>query len=316
MVKKWLLALAAISADGSSVDFAAWANYVIFDILGDLCYSKEFDLIKSEENRHVTKLLPRCTRSWYMLGYHPWTHMLRYLLFKTAFRSSLGRTVSRYNSEFRDFCVAALKERVKIEKTSGDTKPVSNDVFHHLLKARDPETGEGFSMGDLGSESVLLMIAGTHTTSVAIAAIIFYLAKHKEPLDRLKAEVRNAFVSTETMDYRKLAKLPYLRACINESLRLCPPTAGHLQREALSAGAKVDGKWYPPGTNLGISAYALQRNSAIWTNPDAFQPERWLQGDSQSLQSLQSGLIAFSSGPLGYPGKQLAYMEMTWLLLC
>jgi cytochrome P450 len=314
LIEKWLLALTAISNDGGNVDFAAWANYVIFDILGDLCYSKDFGLVNFEENRYVTKLLPQCTRGWYMLGYHPWTHLLRHLLFKTVLKSSLGRIVTRYNSEFRDFCVTALKERVKTERTSGDTKSASTDMFHQLLKARDPETGEGFSMGDLGSESVLLMIAGTHTTSVAIAAIVFYLAKNKESLDKVKAEVRDAFASTENMDYRQLAKLPYLRACINESLRLCPPTAGHLQREALSAGAEIDGKWYPPGTNLGISAYALQRNPAIWKDPDTFYPERWLPRDSQSLQSSQSGLIAFSSGPLGCPGKQLAYMEMTLVI--
>jgi len=313
LIESWLLALTTISNDGS-VDFAAWANYIIFDILGDLCYSKDFGLIHSEENRYVTKLLPQCTRGWYMLGYHPWTHLLRHLLFKTVLRSSLGRTVTRYNSEFRDFCVTALKERVKTEKTSGSTESTSTDMFHQLLKARDPETEEGFTMGDLGSESVLFMIAGTHTTSVAIAATVFYLAKNKEPLVKVGAEIHDAFVCTEDMDYRQLAKLPYLRACINESLRLCPPTAGHLQREALSAGAEIDGKWYPPGTNLGISAYALQRNPSIWTDPNAFIPERWLQSDSQSLPSLHSGLIAFSSGPLGCPGKQLAYMEMTLVI--
>lgn len=306
----WLRRLAAVSTDDGKIDFAAWANYIIFDILGDLCYGQDFGLVHSEKDRYVTKLLPRTTHSWYMLGYHPWTHLLRYLLFKTALRSSLGRTVTRDNSKFREFCVASLIERVKVEKMPKKMNSASHDMFHHLLNARDPETGEGFSMGDLGAESVLLLIAGTHTTSVAIAATIFYLAKNKEKLERATAEVRDALCSTEDMGYRQLATLPFLQACINESLRLCPPTAGHLQREALSGGAEVDGHWYPAGTNLGISAYALQRNPLIWTDPDEFRPERWLQNDSTRLKSHAPGLVAFSSGPLGCPGKQLAYMEM------
>lgn len=311
LTENWLRGLAAVSNEEGGIDFAAWANYVIFDVLGDLCYGKDFGLMHSEKDRYVTKLLPRTTRSWYILGYLPWTHLLRYLLFKTVLRSSLGRTITRDNSKFREFCIASLMERVKTDKMPEKTNLVSHDMFHHLLKARDPETGESFSMGDLGAESVLLMIAGTHTTSVAIAATVFYLAKNKEKLKKATVEIRNAFSSTEDMDYRQLATLPYLRACINESLRLCPPTAGHLQREALSAGAKVDGIWYPAGTNLGISAYALQRNPLIWTKPDEYRPERWLQDDSTYSQSHQPGLIAFSSGPFGCPGKQLAYMEMS-----
>ncbi|KAF2736689.1 cytochrome P450 [Polyplosphaeria fusca] len=313
MSTRWVNSLAAEASDGDggSVDFAAWANYIIFDILGDLCYGKDFGLVHSTKNRYVTKLLPRTTRSWYMLGYHPWSHLLRYLLFKTSLKTSLGRIFVRTNSTFREFCVASLMERIKVEKTPEKGTPVSKDMFHHLLRARDPETGEGFSMGDLGAESVLLMIAGTHTTSVAIAAIVFYLASNAEKLNKLAAEIRTEFSSTEDMTYQRLVGLPFLRSCINESLRLCPPTAGHLQREALGAGVDIGGFLYPAGTNVGISAYAFQRNPLLWPQPDDFLPERWLQNDSADMQKSQPGLIAFSSGPLGCPGKQLAYMEMS-----
>ncbi|KAJ4362590.1 hypothetical protein N0V83_010684 [Neocucurbitaria cava] len=260
---RWVNCLAAEARDREgSVDFAAWANYIIFDILGDLCYGKDFGLIHSTKNRYVTKLLPRTTRSWYMLGYHPWTHLLRYLLFKTPLRTSLGRIVVRDNSRFRDFCVASLRERIKVEKTPDKESSFSQDMFHHLLKARDPETGEGFSIGDLGAESVLLMIAGTHTTSVAIAAIVFYLARNVDKLNKVAAEIRTAFPSTEDMNYRELAALPFLRACISESLRLCPPTAGHLQRETLSAGAEIEGFLYPPGTNVGGLGVCITAQSA------------------------------------------------------
>lgn len=191
-----------------------------------------------------------------------------------------------------------------------ETDILSHDMFHHLLKAKDPETGAGFSMGELGAESMLLMIAGTHTTSVALAATIFYLAKNKEKLHKATAEIRDTFSSVDNMEYRQLATLPYLRACINESLRLCPPTAGHLQREVLSRGAEVDGVLYPAGSNLGVSAYALQRSPSIWTKPDEYSPERWLDSDDKHSKSFVPSLFAFSSGPLGCPGKQLAYIEM------
>jgi cytochrome P450 len=311
LTRNWLECIVGASDADGSIDFAAWANYIIFDILGNLCYGKDFGLRSSSKDRYVTELLPRTTRSWYMLGYHPWTHLIRYLLFKTSLRNTLGRTFARDNSIFREFCVTSLMWRIKNQNTSENEAPISQDMFQHLLKARDPETGEGFSTGDLGAESVLLMIAGTHTTSIAIAAIVFYLARNEEPLKQVTAEIRNAFPSIEDMNYRQLAALPYLRACINESLRLCPPTAGHLQREVWSGSTEVDGMRYPEGTNLGVSAYALQRNPFIWPSPDEFLPERWLQEDGSYIQRNQPGMVAFSSGPLGCPGKQLAYMEIS-----
>jgi cytochrome P450 len=311
---RWLQQLTRLSGDGRSVDFGAWSNYIVFDILGDLCYSKDFGLIQSEENRHAIKLLPRTTRSWYNLGYFPWSHPLRYLLFKTVLKSSLGHTFTRDNSEFREFCITALMERVKIDAMPKKPDSVSHDMFHHLLRAKDPETGAGFSMPELGAESMLLMIAGTHTTSMAVAAAVFYLSKNNEQLNKVATEIRAASSSIKDMDYRQLAVLPYLRACINETLRMCPPTAGHLQREVLAEGTEVDGIFYPAVTNVGVSAYALQRSSLVWKDPRTFRPERWLQDDGKHLQSNLPGLFAFSSGPLGCPGKQLAYMEMTIIL--
>lgn len=286
----------------------------MFDILSDLCYSKDFGLTHSEENRHAIKLLPRTTRSWYNLGYFPGSYPLRYLPFKTVLKTSLGRAVTRDNSEFRYFCITSLMERTKIDAMPKKPDSVSHDIFHHLLRAKDPETGTGFSMPELGAESMLLMIAGTHTTSVAVAAAIFYLTKNKEKLKRVATEIQAVFPSTRDMDYRQLAALPYLRACINETLRMCPPTAEHLQREVLIVGIEVDGDFYPAGTNVGVSAYALQRNPLVWRDSGTFHPERWLEDDSKHLQSNLPGLFAFSSGSIGCPGKQLAYMEMTIIL--
>ena len=315
MTDRWLQQLKARGDDGCSIDFAAWSNYIVFYILGDLCYSKDFGLIHSEENRHAIKLLPRTTRSWYNLGYFPGSHPLRYLLFKTVLKTSLSRAVTRDNSEFRDFCITSLMERIKIDAMPKKPDSVSQDIFHHLLREKDPETGTGFSMPELGPESMLLMIAGTHTTSAAVAAAIFYLTKNKEKLKRVATEIQAVFPSTRDMDYRQLAALLYLRACMNETLRMCPPTARHLQREVSIEGIEVDGDFYPAGTNTGSSAYALQHNPLVWRDSGTFHPERWLEDDSKHLQSNIPGLFAFSSGPLGFPGKHLPYMEMTTILV-
>ena len=46
--------------------------------------------------------------------------------------------------------------RIKLGPDSGGRK----DFFSYLLKARDPETGEGFGMQELWGEANLMIVAG------------------------------------------------------------------------------------------------------------------------------------------------------------
>ncbi|KAL2284621.1 hypothetical protein FJTKL_08721 [Diaporthe vaccinii] len=312
-VGTWLSQLEqeANSNRGGAVDLGRWSEYLIFDILGQLCFSKSFGLLESSEGRYITKLVPQATRSWYTLGYHPLTHALRYLLFKTRLGPYIGGQSYRDNRRFRDYCLSALKERRG--RDQADQTVVDNDMFHHLLNGRDPETGQAHSIADLACESVLLMVAGSQSTSGALAATIHYLVNRPETLARLQDEVRNAFPEDQTVRYEpgsQLAQLPYLRACIDESLRLTPPTPGHLPRKVLTHGLEVDGVWVAPGTTVGVSAYSIHRNETYFSDPYDFRPERWLNDDG-SYRGAGTAFNAFSAGATGCIGKQLAYMELS-----
>lgn len=190
-------------------------------------------------------------------------------------------------------------------------------MFYHLLNGRDPETGQGYSTGDLACESVLLIVAGSQSTSGALAAAVFYLAHNPDKLAKLKAELHDNFKGEQEIRYTvggNLIMLPYLRACIDESMRLTPPTPGHLPREVLAKeGLHVDGNWFPKGTTVGTSAYAIHRNKAYFSDPYRFWPERWI--DDTRFQAEReheaSPFNAFSAGSTGCIGKQLAYMELS-----
>ena len=68
-IQTWLDCLEqAGGKTGGSVDLGRWSEYLIFDILGDLCFGKPFGLLKSDENRFIAKLVPQATRSWYTVS--------------------------------------------------------------------------------------------------------------------------------------------------------------------------------------------------------------------------------------------------------
>lgn len=38
-------------------NMADWSNYLTFDVMGDLCFGKAFEMLEREENRHVIDLI-------------------------------------------------------------------------------------------------------------------------------------------------------------------------------------------------------------------------------------------------------------------
>ena len=193
----------------------------------------------------------------------------------------------------------------------GDTLE-GQDLFSHLLRARDPETGKCFSHDELVAEASLFIVGGTDTTITAISATLFYLLKNPAALRRVQSEVRETFSNArEICMGPRLEGCTYLTACIEESLRICPPTGSLLPREVLPGGIKIDDEVFPAGTDIGVPHYALHHNEEYYPNPFQYHPERWIGGD---VETVRSAFAAFGVGRTACIGKHLAYQEMRLVL--
>ncbi|KAI0193892.1 cytochrome P450 [Astrocystis sublimbata] len=160
--------------------------------------------------------------------------------------------------------------------------------------------GQSLRVNDLWMEAILFIVAGGDTTSTAIAATFFYLAHNKDCYDKLAEEIRGSFQAANEICGSKLAGCRYLRACIDESLRMSPPIPGTLWRQQAADDTDasafiVDGHVIPSGTYN------------YYPEPFKYKPERWL-GPASEL------LVAFSTGSRGCPGKSMAYMELSLVL--
>ena len=191
------------------------------------------------------------------------------------------------------------------------------DFFYHLLNAKDPETGNGFSMDELWGESNLLIIAGSDTTSTSMAATFFYLAHNPSTLQKLSHEIRTSFSDVEEIvSGPNLSACTYLRACIDESMRMTPPVAGALPRHVLPGGISIAGHHIPAGVDVGVPHYAIHHNAEYFPRPFDFVPERWLSDPTANplhdkLPEAHAAFCPFSIGPRGCIGKGLAYVELT-----
>lgn len=197
----------------------------------------------------------------------------------------------------------------------------TRDIMHYIIKAQGSTPMNESKRKELDSDASLLIAAGADTTSTTLAALMFYLTLPSSTgiLAKIYREVRNEakFPNLAAITGNTIASLPYLRACVDEALRLAPPAAIHLPRTVVKAtGIEIDGHHIPVGTTVGASAYVLHHDETAYPNPWSFDPDRWIVDHTSDRQTAEQvsrakeAFIPFSLGSRGCIGKELAYREM------
>ncbi|RWA11491.1 hypothetical protein EKO27_g3605 [Xylaria grammica] len=211
-----------------------------------------------------------------------------------------------------------LQKMIKTRLAKGQNEKHNLLFLTDTLRVSDDE--ETF-IEEIESEATFFLTAGSDTMSACVSAVFYYLSRNPECYKRLITEIRSTFPdSGEIKSGPRLAACSYLRACINEALRMSPPVPGTLWRQQVSGGDKnpsplvIDGIAIPPGTHIGVNIYALQHNEAYFPEPFTFKPERFLGQSSPAEKLIKDAFAPFSLGARRCMGKSMAYLEASLIL--
>lgn len=207
-------------------------------------------------------------------------------------------------------------------KRQAEKAPVEReDMLHFLCSAKDPDTGEpAFDFKGLLADANLLIMAGSDTTSITISSLFFYLTHSRRAYLKLVKEIRDTFTDPEDIVHgpRLLTDCTYLRACIDETLRLAPAGPSELPREVLPGGTTIEGEHYPAGVVVGTPNWAMGRNEEHYGDAYTFRPERWIVSDEletlnteEDVRKLRNGLHTFLKGPGDCVGRKLAMLQIS-----
>lgn len=196
------------------------------------------------------------------------------------------------------------------------------DFYHYLMEAKNSDSDEKYTLEETWVESNTLIAAGSDTTSLVLSATFFYLSQNQDVLAKVQKEVRAAFKGKEVEDIKSGPELNgcrYLKACLDESMRMTPPTPGMLPRIVLPGGITVDNHFIPAGVEVGTPFYSLFHNPTYFPDSFKYRPERWFLSEASSqseeekekLDLANQAFAPFSLGPRTCIGKNMAYMEMT-----
>lgn len=204
----------------------------------------------------------------------------------------------------------------------GEKEFVGADVFAYLLGEQGKQRRK-LDRRELQQDCMLMVVAGSDTTSNAMTFCLYELARHPNVVARLREEL-DPVVSErlQPQDFDTLRdSAPLLNACINETLRLWPPVPSGLQRTTTSSLTLPDdargsqGKIVlPPDTVASTHTWTVHRDPKSFYDADSFIPDRWMEAEGGSAVHNPKAWAPFGFGSTSCIGKNLAYMEMRAVL--
>ncbi|KAI0058906.1 cytochrome P450 monooxygenase CYP63 [Artomyces pyxidatus] len=173
-------------------------------------------------------------------------------------------------------------------------------------------------------ELLTFLIASRETTTSVLTFTVYFFALHPEVCIRLRQEVLETFGSEETPVYEKLKSMKYLRAVINETLRLFPsaPLIVRMSRDTplvlpQATSTSPAPLHLPPHTQVMMLSLLLHRRHDLW-GPDAdeFKPERWFdEAFNTKVNATPFMYSPFYGGPRVCIGQEFALNEIGYFLV-
>ncbi|RJE27123.1 Cytochrome p450 [Aspergillus sclerotialis] len=285
---------------GNPQDMAKWFDYLTFDIMSSLVFSASYDTLRQEKFRYVIRAIEESNIRVSVLLQAPILSLFR--LDKRLFSRSL-----HWRNRFIKFIGRTVADRIKKSSVLNEGDK-GRDVFSYFQSGKDAVTGKTFGINELGGEAATLIVAGSDTTATTLAATLFFISQEPSAYRRVVQEVRSCFGSPdEIRNGSQLNSCRFLRACIDEALRLSPPAGSALWREVEEGGALIDGCHIPAGYDVAVGVFSVHHNPTYYPNPFRFDPDRWLTDGSRETRA---AFMPFSIGTRSCIGKGLAQAEI------
>jgi cytochrome P450 len=280
---------AAAWTDGAELDVAAEMAAYTLAVVGKTLFDADIEA----EAHEIGDALSTAIQT-FNLTVVPWGELLL----------RLPLPITRRFRRARQRLDATIYDMIDRRRAGGDDR---GDLLSMLLLAHDTE-GDGTGMSDvqIRDEAMTLLLAGHETTANALTWAWYLLSQSPAAEARLHAEVDA--LGGGAIGAGDLARLPYTRAVLTETMRLYPP-AWIVGRRALSP-YEVSGHTLAPRTIVLMSQWIVHRDPRWWPDAESFQPERWLPGGSASDPARPKfAYFPFGAGTRVCIGEQFAWME-------
>ena len=288
--RRWQRAAAA----AETIELQADLMRYTVDVTAGLAFGVDINTIESDTDviqQHLDKILPSLFKR--LFAPFPTWRWLR--------NRSVDKHVNALQGAVTQFIAQA---RARMAANPALRSQPAN-LIEAMIAARDTE-GSGVDDADVAGNVLTMLLAGEDTTANTLAWMIYLLSRHPEALRRARDEVAGKNLAR----YEAVSALPYVDACINETMRL-KPVAPILLLEPIR-DTKLGEIELPAGTVIMCLMRAGATDERRFADAQAFEPKRWLSGAPAS--SAKRVAMPFGAGPRLCPGRYLAILEMKMVM--
>ncbi|KAJ6577741.1 cytochrome P450 monooxygenase pc-3, partial [Mycena capillaripes] len=227
----------------------------------------------------------------------------------------------------RAFLDPILDDVIARQRADGAEK-----VIDAVGTAKDREVQEGETLVEhllnytqdrtmLRDEILNISVAGRDTTACVLTFVIYMLTDHPAVLAKLRTEILSMVGPTRAPTPDDFREMKYLRAVLNETLRLYPPVPINMRSTTAPVvlPSTTGGRpfYIPAKSKVPYSVILMHRRKDLW-GPDALQwdPERFV--DERLHKYLTPNpfiFLPFNAGPRICLGQQFAYHEASFFLV-
>ncbi|CCG24420.1 hypothetical protein CORT_0F01930 [Candida orthopsilosis Co 90-125] len=187
-------------------------------------------------------------------------------------------------------------------------------LYELVKQTRNPQV--------LQDQLLNIMVAGRDTTAGLLSFTMYELARNPEVWQKLRQEIVENFgegedARVESITFETLKKCEYLKAVLNETLRLYPSVPVNFRTATrdttLPRGGGSDGSkpiFVPKGSTVAYTVYKTHRLEEYYgKDSKEFKPERW-----ENMKRLGWAYLPFNGGPRICLGQQFALTEASYVV--
>ena len=291
--------------------------------MADFGYGTRIGLLEKPEIRYIIDILHMHELKLSIYEQWPALSKLGFGKIVSRITPKISPTAQRFSDWYQNFTQNAIR----------NNRDSRRGIFAPVVEGFEKETPDSrHTKEQMLAEGSFTLFTGKHHkglrriaisdpqlpasegNAIILSALQYYISRDVRVYERLQAEIRGKFTADETITWGiGLTSCEYLRACIDETLRLLPPASSVHWRESEREGIIISGQAIPQGCDIGVSLHTLFRSPAIFRNANQFWPERWIKGvlpDDEHSRARKT-LKPFSIGPRACAGQTVAIMILS-----
>ena len=299
-----MMKLDAASENGSTLNMETEFGSVSLDIIGRAVFNYDFNSV--DKVSPVVKAVYRALqeaeyRSTSFIPYWNLPFANRYMRNLKDFEKNM----SLLNCVLDDLIAKAIESQEKEDIEELETRDYSKMENPSLLRFLVDMRGEESTSVQLRDDLMTMLIAGHETTAAVLTWTFFELCQQPELMARVQLEVDQA-LQGRNPEYDDIMKLPLLRLCLAETLRMYPEPPLLIRRaledDVLPKGGAKSKTFIPKGTDIFMATWNIHRSEDFWVEPNKYDPYRFTRNFSNPSQTEWGGYKAGSSKLL-YPNE-------------